>query len=199
MTPPGRGKWFSADLVAKQFDGKVSKETPMSVRRSCIGFSGANSVLGAVGGTNQKGALKDFETYSLIERKWTKRPSLNSEREWPGLCYISNGPVYCFCGKNEDRILKSIEKIYLGSNDPRWIRMQKTEVEAYYHIKAIPFKDDILVFGGYFKWKYPVSMTQIVSKLGKVKEEGDYSPVLQGRYPAVKLRSLVYAMYSSNQ
>ena len=123
--------------------------------------------MAAVGGLSSTAILKDFETYCLLLKKWTKRPSLKTERSWPGVCYFTSKQVYCFCGKNDEKVLKSIERISLSSSKPKWVLMRKTEAEACYHLKAVPFNGDILVFGGYFAHSKPVTTMLTLSELGK--------------------------------
>ena len=74
------GTVFLHNLLTKDQEGEVWEGLPMDVRRSCVGLSGVTNELGAVGGINSTGILSDFETYSLIQDKWSLRAGLNEQR-----------------------------------------------------------------------------------------------------------------------
>lgn len=55
--------------------------------------------------------------------------------------------IYCFCGQGKKK-LKSIEK-YDGVQ-AKWTKIEREDgVVTNYNLKALSFKNDILVFGGH--------------------------------------------------
>ena len=120
------------------------------MRRGSLGFSGIKDFLYGVGGESFSGVLKEAEKYTISKNRWTGLPNLIYERKWPGLCCFEElkfyYDVYCFCGYAKKR-LKSIER-YNGING-KWTKFEKDErTVGNFHLRALQYKDDILVFGG---------------------------------------------------
>lgn len=171
----------------------MRKCSPMITSRGCVGFCGIEGLLFAVGGEGSTGILKVSEQYKVSKNQWTDMPEMIQERKWPGLCCFErclyDEDLYCFQGISKKR-LKSIEKYDGGTR--KWSKFEKDEgTIGNYNLRAIPYQEDILLFGGHKGEGKEVKTMQLMTRNASISQklcEDTFIPIEQGEQPCFKDR-----------
>lgn len=107
-----------------------------------------DSNIATIGGYGTIGSLCDCEEYSISNDKWTKLPSLNYPRCWPGVTLFKNAKKLFVIGGNDSN--GTIEKMNLTKKD-LWISIKLiiNEVEFSYSPAAFNISDkEIMILAG---------------------------------------------------
>ena len=138
----------------------------MSLERCDLSLSGLSSLLIALGGWSNAGALRVCEKYNVDRNKWSNLPSLNTSRYSPGSILLQSMRAFCFCGCGSESILNSIERLE-PHQEGGWKTLPLNDkIAKTYYLAATEYGNKVVLFGGSSGTFY---ITYILSEEGELE------------------------------
>lgn len=168
---------FTGELNYKLETGEAFSCTAMHYPRGKLGLSGATDFLAAIGGVNDVDVLACYEKYLIEKNAWEKGQCMRVARERPGVCCYSDGTIYAFGGNASYENIESYA-VERKSGQADWVGLDVIFEVPIFNIAAMPYKNNILIFGGYLK-----QSKEIFTLMGEFKvKEGKFLEYLDVPY-----------------